>query len=569
MKNLLEALDIDLSSISDDRIRHAFELLFNIVEDLSAENRRLLEENRRLRDEINRLKGEQGRPNIKGDKRPSEISRGGGDTSSESERKKSNKKSGKKKSKKGRLRIHKREICHVNKDELPDDAEFKGYQSVVIQDVKVISENIEFKKEVYYSPSQKKTYMAALPLGYEGEFGPNLKALVIVMYFVANMTQPKILAFLENYHVRISSATLSNILIKDKEMFHHEKTALYEAGLQWSSYQQTDDTSARVNGENHYTHVVCNALYTAYFTTKRKDRLTVLDVLRNFRARHYVFDEQTYSFLEKFNLSAKLIGRLKQQLPYDQVLNQSEMESLLDNQALKLGKIQKTRILESAAISAYQKEVDHPVVKLLVSDDAPQFKLLSEELALCWIHDGRHYKKLSPVIAYHINCLEAFLIQYWEYYQKLCAYKQTPSQTAADRLSQEFDELFSTVSGYNALDERIAKTRQKKTELLMVLKYPEIPLHNNQSELAARIKVRKRDISLQTKTKEGTQASDTFLSIAETSRKLGVNIYEFIFDRISQKFQLPSLADIIRRKALNSEISPIKSEAKTIYSATI
>jgi len=30
----------------------------------------------------------------------------------------------------------------------------------------------------------------------------------------------------------------------------------------------------------------------------------------------------------------------------------------------------------------------------------------------------------------------------------------------------EFDELFSTVSGYEALDERIAKTLSKKDELL-------------------------------------------------------------------------------------------------------
>ena len=29
----------------------------------------------------------------------------------------------------------------------------------------------------------------------------------------------------------------------------------------------------------------------------------------------------------------------------------------------------------------------------LICDDAPQFKLLTETLGLCWIHDGRYYKK--------------------------------------------------------------------------------------------------------------------------------------------------------------------------------
>jgi hypothetical protein len=51
-----------------------------------------------------------------------------------------------------------------------------------------------------------------------------------------------------------------------------------------------------------------------------------------------------------------------------------------------------------------------------------------------------------------------------------------------------------------------------------VLDYPELPLHNNDAELGARAQVRKRDVSLQTKTKEGTKASDTFLTIVNTAK---------------------------------------------------
>jgi hypothetical protein len=47
--------------------------------------------------------------------------------------------------------------------------------------------------------------------------------------------------------------------------------------------------------------------------------------------------------------------------------------------------------------------------------------------------------------------------------------------------------LFSTVIGYTALDERITKTRTKKTTLLRVLGRPDIPLHNNPAELDARV----------------------------------------------------------------------------------
>ena len=47
---------------------------------------------------------------------------------------------------------------------------------------------------------------------------------------------------------------------------------------------------------------------------------------------------------------------------------------------------------------------------------------------------------------------------------------------------------------------------------------PEIPLHNNSAELAARVKVRKRDVSLQTVTDKGTKANDTFMTIVQTAK---------------------------------------------------
>ena len=54
------------------------------------------------------------------------------------------------------------------------------------------------------------------------------------------------------------------------------------------------------------------------------------------------------------------------------------------------------------------------------------------------------------------------------------------------------------------MDERIGKTKENKEHLLKILILPEIPLHNNAAELAARAKVIKRDVSLQTIIDEGT-----------------------------------------------------------------
>ncbi|MES0336164.1 MAG: hypothetical protein SFH39_07400, partial [Candidatus Magnetobacterium sp. LHC-1] len=167
---------------------------------------------------------------------------------------------------------------------------------------------------------------------------------------------------------------------------------------------------------------------------------------------------------------------------------------------------------------------------------------------LCWVHEGRHYKKLMPIISEYKRKISLFLEQYWGYYKKLLRYQENPSEDIAKVLDEEFDRIFWQQTGYRELDERILKTFAKKEEMLKVLKYPEIPLHNNGTELEARVQVRLRDVSLQTKTDEGTKAKDTFLSVIRTAKKLGVNAYKYISDRISRQFKMPALSDIIRSK---------------------
>jgi hypothetical protein len=63
----------------------------------------------------------------------------------------------------------------------------------------------------------------------------------------------------------------------------------------------------------------------------------------------------------------------------------------------------------------------------LLSDDAPQFKQIASHHALCWIHDGRNYKKLRPIVPYHKEKLEAFLNRYWDFYGELCEFREDPS----------------------------------------------------------------------------------------------------------------------------------------------
>jgi len=251
-------------------------------------------------------------------------------------------------------------MLDVEPERLPADARFKSYEEVVVQDIDIRTNNILFRKKKYHSQSEGKTYLAELPRGYEGQFGPGLKSLAIVMSFGMQATEPKILEFFDNFGIQISSGQLSNILIKDKAIFHTEKDAVYEASLRSSPWQHMDDTGARVNGHNQYCQIVCNPLYTAYFTTKKKSRLTVVDVLKNLSERTFLLNSKAFELLHLLKLPARVVRRLKR-FPQDQELSEAEFTGLLDEHSPDLGPLQRNRVLDAAAVAAYHAQLEFPV----------------------------------------------------------------------------------------------------------------------------------------------------------------------------------------------------------------
>jgi Transposase IS66 family len=541
---MLGSIKIQPDEILDKNVREAFHLLLHIIEELNREVQSLKAELQKKSNEICLLKGEQGKPKFS-------VPKQNKDVSSEKERKtlipRDERKS---KEKLSKIKIDITEICKVDQSILPEDAVFKGYETVVVQDIIIITKNTAYKKEIFYSPSQKKTYMAALPNGIDGEFGNGVKSLIITLKHASNVSEPKIHEFLENVGICISPATISRILTKNIETFHNEKADIFKAGLESTIYQQIDDTGTKVNGQKQYVEIICNPFYTAYFTIPTKDRMSILDILQGGKARIYYFNEEAFALLESFGLSNKIISKLRDSA-LNKVLDENQMQQLMVEifPDSNKGKNRRKRIMEAGAIAAYHNRTDFPVVKALLTDGAPQFKKLTEEQALCWIHDARNYKKLEPVVPLHRKELEDFQNHYWNYYRKLLQFRENPTQENAEKLSAEFDELVSTKTNYQGLNERIERTRDSKSELLLTLKYPEIPLHNNDAELGARTQVRKRDVSLHTMTDEGTKASDTFLTIVQTAKKLGVSAYDYIGDRVSKSFKMPSLAELIGKKS--------------------
>lgn len=536
-----------LAGINPDQIqdieeaRQIIKLLLNLLDEFRSENEALRAEVQALRDEINRLKGEQGKPDVKPGKKSTDK-----DHSSEKERRRPRK--WRKTSKVDKIKIDREEKLKVERSELPPDAVFKGYERVVVQDIRVKTDNVRFLKEKYYSASQRQTYLAPLPGGYRGQFGPGVRALVLTLYHAAGMTEPKLLEFLSFFGLSVSAGQLSDMLTKGQQRWHQEKDDIYRAGLESSEWQHIDDTPTRVNGENHYCHIIGNPLFSACFTRPRRDRLTVLKVLQNVSALHFLLNEQTADWLETFAVP-RWAQRVIAQWPHHRRMDYEQVKTLINKDLHKLGQQQQARVLEAAALSEWYAQTRMPVVSLLVSDDASQFRFITPEQALCWVHEGRRYKKLTPFLEYHRQLTDEFRTRFWDFYHKLQRYRSQPSEEPASMLRREFDTLFSTVTGYDRLDKRIAKTRSRKDRLLAVLEHPEIPLHNNPAELAARQRVRKRDISFGPRTPDGAKAWDTFMTLTETAKKSGVSFYAYIYDRLSDTNALPSLADMIRQRS--------------------
>src|SRR5713226_8257747 len=533
--------DFDPTTIEDESLRQVVISLMNLVEQLSAKVAQQAEEIQRLRDENNRLKGEQGKPNIK----PNTKAKAS--LSSEKERRES--KPHHKAKKQAQVRIDRVEVVKVDQERLPHDAQFKGYEDVIVQDIEFPTENVTFRKEKYYSPSHKRTYLADLPAGYKGQFGPKVRAWVLTLYYADGMSEPKILDLLQTVGMLISAGQLSGMLVKDQEQFHAERAHVLQAGLSSSPWQHLDSTGTRVNGKNEQCHILCNPLYTAYCTLPAKDRLSLLRVLQGGADPVFQVNTLALELLPQLGVSEKWCCTLPTLLSHDQTYTEKQLDDVLDAHLPKYGANLRKSVKEALAIATYRTQIAYPVVELLLCDDAPQFNCLTVQLALCWVHEYRHYRKLTPRFLAHCHILEQFAKDFWKLYRDLLAYRDHPSEAEADALRAAFDRLFGQTSGYCQLDERKVLTLAKKESLLMVLSHPEILLHNNPAELGARQRVRKRDVSLQARTSEGIRAWDTFQTLVGTANKLGVNVYQYFHDRIAQTNILPSFAQLIEERA--------------------
>ena len=509
--------------------------LLRVIEQLRAENRQ-------LRDEIDRLKGLPRRPTI----RPSTLNAPHPDPLHKKKRR--GKRPGSaKRQKTGALTIH--ETIPLSLEGLPEGTQQNGYEEFVVQDLKIEAHNVCYQRLRYLLPDGTSR-TAPLPADVQGHFGAGLRSYVLYQHHQNGVTQPLIHEELLDLGIDISTGQIDRLLTEGHEQFHEEKDALLPAAREVSRYFQADDTGARHLGKNAYTTVIANPLFASFSTTESKSRVNFLKLLR---APHeeYVWGEDALIYVESQaeKLSLELRARLAGAAGKGDRIFSSDKAWERQLTAWGVRGDEPRRIVTEAALFGTLMHYELYVGQPLVSDDAGQFKIAGLLHALCWLHAERSIRKLVPLRPREQEAVDGVRDAVWKYYQRLRAYRQSPTPQRKAALERDFDRLFRRRTGFADLNDALRRIHEKRDDLLLVLDRPEIPLHNNLSESDIREWAKRRKISAGTRSELGRRCRDTFISLKKTCRKLGVSFWRYIQDRIRGANAILPLPDLMRQAA--------------------
>ena len=490
-----------------------------------------------LETEIKRLKKLPPKPKIKSNL-PNDDDDDNSDGTSDSGD--NNRKPPKPRKRKKNLPIHKIEV--VLPQDLPADSRLMGYQNYKVQDLIIQSQNTLYRLARYRTP-EGKIVIGKLPEHLQGShFGETLTSYILYQHYHLRVTQPLIHKQLTEFGIDISRGQISKILIERKESLHLEKGELLTAGINHSSYIQVDDTGARHNGKNGYCTHIGNETFAWFASTHSKSRINFLKLLRG-ASIHYTLNEVAFSHMAALGLSKTELQSLRESLILHFEGDQQWSDHL---QRLKISSQRHIKIATQGALLGSLSASGLPSELVIISDDAGQFNILNH--ALCWVHANRLFQKIIPLNDDHTRALGWIHSWIWSLYADLQQYKKAPSKLTRAAIEQSFDMLCQTESTFATLNQALKRLAKNKDELLLVLDYPEIPLHNNLSERDIREYVIKRKISSGTRSENGRRCRDSFLSLIKTCRKQSISVWDFIRDRTSAENRIPYLPDLLSGK---------------------
>ncbi len=356
------------------------------------------------------------------------------------------------------------------------------------------------------------------------------------------------------------------LLIAGQDRFLGEAREVLRAALSSAAWITVDDTGARhrpapgteQGAVNGFCTQIGNAHFAWFGTTASKSRLNFLALLRpTGQARglkahghqDYVINPEALAYMRGRHLAAPVIALLASHAE-THFADRPAWQAHL--QRLGIATLEVTPdpvcIATEGALWGSIKAHGFLSKTAIISDDAGQFDVGLH--GLCWVHAERLVHKLDTFTDRHRAAQQRIRDLIWWFYRDLKAYQAEPTPQRRAALRARFNRIFKRRTGFATLDRLLDRLHANKSELLLVLDRPEIPLHTNGSENDIRCQVIRRKISGGTRSDIGRDCRDAFLSLAKTCKKLGIAFWDYLGDRLAAPAhpEVPYLPDLVRHR---------------------
>lgn len=408
LRDLVGVLVVEVRRVQSDNValRAANEAQQATITALRAENQA-------LRDEVARLKGLPPRPPSRPSGMEAATKPGVGLAGEASERSKR-----RRGAKRDRDAVTSKRVL---KAAVPPGSRFKGYEDVLVRELRLSAEVVRYRRERWLLPSGE-TVVAPLPAGIVGGFGPELRRFVLAAHAQGQVTTERLVALLSGIGVGISKRQVVRLLISCLDDFVVEDQDVLRAGLATARWIQVapalgatevDDTAARHARGDGVTTQIGDDRFTAFRTGPSKSREAFLSLLR---AGHmdYVVNAAALEYMRGRCLAGSVIVLLAAhpaQAFADAPAWTAHLADLgIDRLAVTPDPV---RIATEGALWGAIHRHGLLAGTVIVSDDAGQFRVGLH--ALCWVHAERLVHKLVPATPAQRRAVELMrtLIWYW------------------------------------------------------------------------------------------------------------------------------------------------------------